>query len=87
MKVKVRCGKLRKIFDSKHVRLELKLRLYVASVCSLMTYGAETWHLTDKVCRQLNGANSIMLARITGKTFREEANSRKTSYNLVAKIR
>ena len=28
-----------------------------------------------------------MLARITGKSFREEANSRKTSYNLVAKVR
>ena len=52
-----------------------------------MTYGAETWRLTDKVCRQLNGANSIMLARITGKSFREEANSRKTSYDLVSKIR
>ena len=52
-----------------------------------MTYGAETWTLTDKVCRQLNGANSIMLARITGKSYREEANSRKTSYDLVAKVR
>ena len=41
-KAKVRCGKLRKIFDSKHVRLELKLRLYATAVCSLMTFGAET---------------------------------------------
>ena len=41
-KAKVRCGKLRSIFDSPILSLRIKLRLYVASVCSLLTYGAET---------------------------------------------
>ena len=52
-----------------------------------MTYGCETWDLTKKVRRQINGANSIMLARITGKSFREEAGARTTSFDLVRSIR
>ena len=60
---------------------------YEAAVCSLLTYGCETWDLNEKVMRQINGANSVMLARITGRHFREEANYRTTSFNLVQSIR
>ena len=84
---KSRCGKLRNIFDCPHLPEALKIRLYAASICSLMTYGAETWVLDDRVCRKLNGANSMMLARITGRSFREEANPRTSRHNLVAQIR
>lgn len=84
---KTRCGKLRSIFDSKHLSLALKIRLYAASICSLLSYGSETWNLTEKVQRKLNGANSLMLARITGRSYRDEARPSTTSYNLVARIR
>ena len=59
----------------------------MASICSLLTYGSETWCLSDAVCRQLNGANSTMLVRITGRTYRQEANPRTTSFDLVKHIR
>jgi len=40
-----RCGQLRNILDSKIIGMKLKLRLYEASVCSLLTFGCETWTL------------------------------------------
>ena len=43
-----RCGQLRHIFDSKHIPLRLKIRLYEAAVCSLLTYGCETGHYTRR---------------------------------------
>ena len=67
----------------------MKIRLYVATVCSIpiLTYGAETWDLTKAVIRKLNGANSIMLTRITGRSFREEARAESTTFDLVKSIR
>ena len=53
-----RCGRLRHIFNSPVISLHLKLRLYAAAVCSVFTYGCETWDLTEKVMRTINGANS-----------------------------
>ena len=82
-----RCGKLRHIFDSPHIPLKVKLRLYEAAVCSLLTYGCETWDLDITTTRKINGANSAMLARITGKSIPAEARPATTSFNLVKKIR
>ena len=82
-----RCGQLRQIFDSPHLGPRLKIRLYVASVCSLMSYGCETWQLNEQTMRNLNGANSIMLSRITGNGIRIEARAATSSYNLVRQIR
>ena len=86
-KTKSRCGVLGKIFDDKKLNPDLKIRLYVVTVCSLLTYGSETWDLDDKIRRKLNNANSIMLARVTGRTFREEARPSTTSFDLVLSIR
>ena len=82
-----RCGQLRQMFDSPNLTQNLKLRLYKASVCSVLTYGCESWSLTKKVMRTLNGANSLMLSRITGKSVQQEARTDTTSYNLLNQIR
>ena len=82
-----RCGQLRHIFAAKALSLAIKLRLYEAAVLSLLTYGCETWSLCEKTRRCLNGANSRMLAHITGKSIREEARPQTTSLNLVRQIR
>ena len=82
-----RCGKLRHIFDSPHISLKVKLRLYEAAVCSLLTYGCETWDLDTDTIRKINGANSVILARITGKSIPTEARPHTTSFDLVKKIR
>ena len=54
---------------------------------SLLTYGCESWTLTDDVMRKLNGANSRMLSRITGKDIRTEARSATASFDIVKHIR
>ena len=82
-----RCGKLRHVFDSPHLSLKLKLRLYEAAVCSLLTYGCETWDLDSVTMKRINGANSVMLARITGRSIPSEARSHTTSFNLIKTIR
>ena len=82
-----RSGQLSHLFDSPELGKRLKLRLYKVAVCSLLMYGCESWVLTNKVLRQLNGANSSMLARITGQSVREEARRATTSFDLVRQIR
>ena len=82
-----RCGKLSHMFDSPALGPWLKIRLYVAAVVSLLTYGCETWNLTDDVMRKLNGANSQMLSRITGNDVRTEARSATSSFDIVKHIR
>ena len=82
-----RCGKLRNVFDSQELSTKLKIRLYQAAVCSIFTFGCETWRLTPPVMRQINGANSRMLARLTGKTIPQEARPLTCSFNLVRAIR
>ena len=82
-----RCDKLRHVFDSPHISQKVKLRLYEAAVCPILTYGCETWNLDVNTIRKLNAANSAMLARITGRPIATEARPLTTSYDLVKKIR
>lgn len=82
-----RCGQLRNILDSKIIGMKLKLRLYEASVCSLLTFGCETWTLNKQTLSLINGANSRMLARFTGKSIPNEARPATCSLNLILKIR
>ena len=82
-----RCGQLRHILDSDKIEINLKLRLYEASVCSLLTFGCETWTLNKQTLGLINGANSRMLARFTGKSIPAEARPATCSLNLIRKIR
>ena len=41
------CGQLSHIFRANCIGPHLKLRLYIVDVCSLLTYGCESWVLTD----------------------------------------
>ena len=82
-----RHGKMRHVWKSKQLHPRLKMRLYVSSVCSMMIYGSEAWTLTPAVKRALNGANSKMVAVITGRTIKEEAQSEGKTYDVVAGIR
>ena len=82
-----RCGELRHMFDSPFLTNQLKLRLYIAAVVSVMTYGCESWFLTPKVMSKLNGVNSKMLARIMGTSIRAEARSVTSHFDLVKDVR
>ena len=68
-----RYGTLRHLFNSPDLSTTIKLRLYSAAVCSIITYGCETWHLNAATSRHINGANSRMLAYITGRSIQQEA--------------
>ena len=63
------------------------MRLYISSVCSILTYGSEAWNLTKEVRRKLNGVNSRMVSIITGKTPHEEASDGTRSFDLVRAVR
>ncbi len=54
-----------------------------ASVILTMLYGCESWKMTEKVKRKLNGVASKMHATITGRTIQEEA--RNPTINVVMK--
>lgn len=53
--------------------LDVKLQLYESAVVSVLIYGCEGWWLTPELLQSLNGWNSRCLARITGRSFRDEA--------------
>ena len=80
-------GKMRNIWASKHVPLQLKLRIYKTGVCSQLAYGSEAWLLNADTIRIINGVNSRMLHRITGKTIHEEASSETRTFDIIAWIR
>lgn len=63
------------------------MRLYVSAVLSVMVYGSEAWRLTTEVQRAINGANSKMVAAITGRPIREEAQKEGKTFDAVASIR
>ena len=57
-------------------------------VCTLITYVCESWTLTEEVCRKLNGADSLMLLRVTtSNPIRQEAHAATTSHDWVHHIR
>ena len=85
-RAKDRAGQFRHIWAAEHLPLRLKLRLYAAAVCSIMTYGSEGWKLDSATMRALNGANASMLSHITGNSQHEEASAGCT-FDLVRWIR
>ena len=82
-----RFGKMRHVWKAKALHLRLRMRLYIASVCSILTYGAEAWCLDRDICRKINGANSRMVSVITGRTQHEEAKEGSRSFDLIRAIR
>ena len=79
--------KLRHVFGSDDLTTHLKIRLYEAAVCSVLVYGCESWALDRKAMRRINGANSQMLAIITGRPVQMEARPISSTINLVRKLR
>ena len=54
------CHKLRKIWKS-GLRRRMKIRLFVATVESILLYGSETWTLTESLKKQIDGCYTRML--------------------------
>ena len=69
------------------LHLNLRLRLYKAAVCSVLTYGSEAWTLSQEVRKAINGANAAMLTIITGNTARHESMTQTQTFDLVKWVR
>ena len=54
------CHKLKKIWKS-NLRKGLKIRLFVATVESILLYGSETWTLTESLRKLIDGCYTRML--------------------------
>jgi len=54
------CHKLRKVWNSQLSR-KIKLKLFIATVESILLYGSETWTLTKSSIKSLNGCYTRML--------------------------
>ena len=53
----------------------------------MLVYDSEAWTLDANAIRTINGANSIMLSRISGKSVHDEARDGTRSFDLVRWIR
>ena len=84
--VRAKFDKLRHLRSDDNLRLNLKLRLYQSSVCSILTYGSEVWYLTTTVKRELNGANSQMMSILTVKTQCQESSKKSPTFDLIKLI-
>jgi hypothetical protein len=76
--------KLFAVWDSKELQADLKLKLYVSGIVSILSYGVEAWDMTERLQTKLRGWNSRCLHVITGRTYREEAVS--PTFDLVASV-
>ena len=64
--------RLGKLWSSKTVSIQLKLRIYKATVIAVLTHGFESWNLHPKICKYLDNWNARRLAFITGREIRDE---------------
>ena len=83
-----RCfNKMKWLWQDSDLGQELKLRIFVRGVVSILVYGSEAWRLTPKILTKLNGWNSRCLAIITGNTPRAEARIRTQTMDIGGIIR
>ena len=68
MKARQRFNKLNWLWGDSDLGAELKMRIFLRGVISILTYGSEAWHLTEKNMQKLNGWCSRCLTKITGQS-------------------
>ena len=74
-------NKLDRIWKSK-LKRELKIQFFRTTIQSVLLYGAESWTLTNSMCRRLDGTCTIMLRAVVGFTWRD----RKTNNELYGQL-
>ena len=74
-------NKLDRIWKLK-LKRELKIQFFRTTIQSVLLYGAESWTLTNSMCRRLDGTYTIMLRAVVGFTWRD----RKTNKELYGQL-
>ena len=82
---RTRFGQLHNIWGSSSLPLSAKIRLFEASVASVLLYGCEVWVLDDKQMATLHQWCARCMAHITKREVRDEYND--PTYPLVMKAR
>ena len=82
-----RYNDMKALWHDSEVGLELKLRLLLRDVYSILSWANESWLLTSDVQKRLNGWSSRCLAPITGKSHHEEASPRTQTIGIVGVFR
>ena len=72
MEVRIRLAwkvlnKLDRIWKSK-LKTELKIQFFRTTIESVLLYGAESWTLTNSMCRRVDGTYTTMLRAVVGFT-------------------
>jgi hypothetical protein len=86
-KARQRFNKMKWLWQDSDLGQELKLRINVRGVISILVYGSEAWRLTPDILSKLNGWSSRCLAIITGKTPRTETRIKTQTMNIGGIIR
>ena len=75
------CHKLKKIWSSKLTR-KIKVRLFVATVESILLYGAETWTITTTMKRKIDGCYTKMLRMAVNVTWQQKLTNKELYQDL-----
>ena len=75
------CHRLRKIWTSK-LRRQIKERLFLATVESVLLYGSEAWTLTHTMEKQLNGCYTRMLRMAMNINYKDHVTNEELYGNL-----
>ena len=75
------CHKLKKMWKS-DLKRSLKIRLFVSTVESILLYGAETWTLTERLEKQLDGCYTRMLRMALNVNWKQHLTNKEVYGNL-----
>ena len=66
----IACHKLKSVWSST-LKRNLKVRIFLATVESVLLFGSETWTFTKSMEKQLNGVYTRLLRMALGVTWRQ----------------
>ena len=65
------CNKLQNIWSSNLIDPDLKVKVFKSTIEPILMYGSETWSLTKKFEKQLDGTYTRLLRRVKNLSWRE----------------
>lgn len=65
------CNRLHKIWSSDFLDSELKVKIFKTTIEPILLYGSETWSLTRKLEKQLDGTYTRLLRRVKNLSWRD----------------
>ena len=70
------CNKLQNIWSSSFINPSLKVKVFKSTIEPILMYGSETWSLTKKFEKQLDGTYTRLLRRVKNLSWRDHPTKR-----------